>query len=55
VDAGVPSAGVKRLMREADHSVQSSAEAKECVELCFNSPIRLHGVVPNEAQRQFHI
>jgi hypothetical protein len=37
--------GVKRLGREADHSLPSSAEVKECVELYLHSPIRLHGVV----------
>jgi hypothetical protein len=37
--------GVKRPGREADHSHPSSAEVKECVELYFLSPIRLHGVV----------
>jgi hypothetical protein len=30
--------GVKRLEREADHSPQSSAEVKECVELYPHSP-----------------
>jgi hypothetical protein len=28
--------------READHSLPSSAEVKECVELYLHSPIRLH-------------
>jgi hypothetical protein len=37
--------GIKRLVREADHSPPSSAENKECVELYLHSPIRLHGVV----------
>jgi hypothetical protein len=37
--------GVKRPGREADHTPPSSAEFKECVELCLHSPIRLHGVV----------
>jgi hypothetical protein len=36
---------VKQPGREADHSFPSSAEVKECVDLYFNSPIRLHGVV----------
>jgi hypothetical protein len=31
--------------READHSLPSSAEVKEWVELYLYSPIRLHGVV----------
>jgi hypothetical protein len=31
--------------READHSPPSSAEIKECLELYFHPPIRLHGVV----------
>jgi hypothetical protein len=39
------SLGVKRLGREADHLHPCSAEIKECVELYFPSPIRLHGVV----------
>jgi hypothetical protein len=30
--------GVKRLGREADHSPPSSAEVKECVELCLHLP-----------------
>jgi hypothetical protein len=38
-------AGVKRPGREADHSPQSIAEVKECVEMYLRSPIRLHGVV----------
>jgi len=36
---------VKRPGREADHSPQSSAEAKGCMELYLHSPIRLNGVV----------
>jgi hypothetical protein len=39
------SLGVKLPGHEADHSPPSSAEVKECVELFFNSPIRLHDVV----------
>jgi hypothetical protein len=39
------SLGVKRPERAADHSPPSSAEFKECVELCLHSPIRLHSVV----------
>jgi hypothetical protein len=35
----------KRLGHDADHLPPSSAEVKECVELYFHSPIRLHGVV----------
>jgi hypothetical protein len=35
---GVPSLGVKRPGREADHSPPSSAEVKECVELHLHSP-----------------
>jgi len=42
---GAPSLGVKRPVREADHSPPSSAEIRECVELYLHSPIRLHGVV----------
>jgi hypothetical protein len=37
--------GVKRPDSEADHPSPSSAEVKECVELYFHSPIRLHGLV----------
>jgi hypothetical protein len=33
------SLGVKRLVREANHSPPSSAEVKECVELYLHSPI----------------
>jgi hypothetical protein len=36
---------VWRPEREADHSLPSSAEVKEWVELYLHSPIRLHGVV----------
>jgi hypothetical protein len=36
---------VKLPGREADHSLPSSVEVKECVELYLHSPIRLHGVV----------
>jgi hypothetical protein len=35
---GVPSLGVKRSGREADHSPPSSAEVKERVELYLHSP-----------------
>jgi hypothetical protein len=42
---GALSLGVKRPENEANHSPPSSAEVKECVELYFHSPIRLHGVV----------
>jgi hypothetical protein len=41
------SLGVKRPGREIDHSPPSSAEVKECVELYFHCPIRLHGMVFN--------
>jgi hypothetical protein len=37
--------GVKRLVREADHSPQSSAEVKNAWSYTFTPPIRLHGVV----------
>jgi hypothetical protein len=37
--AGALSLGVKRPGREADHSPQSTAEVKECVELYLHSPI----------------
>jgi hypothetical protein len=38
---GVLFLGVKLPGREADHSLPSSAEFKECVELYLHSPIRL--------------
>jgi hypothetical protein len=37
--------GVKRPGREANHSLPSSVEVKECVELYLQFPIRLNGVV----------
>jgi hypothetical protein len=37
--------GVKRPGIEANHSLPSSSEVKECVELYLHSPILLHGVV----------
>jgi hypothetical protein len=42
---GALSLGVKRPGREADHSLLSSAEVKECVELYFHSPVRPQGMV----------
>jgi hypothetical protein len=36
---------IKRPGRDADHSLPSSAEIKECVELYIHAPIRIHGVV----------
>jgi hypothetical protein len=42
---GALSLGVKRLGREADHSLPSSTEVKEYVELYLHSPIRFHGMV----------
>jgi hypothetical protein len=36
--AGALFLGVKRSGREANHSPPSSAEVKECMELCFHSP-----------------
>jgi hypothetical protein len=41
---GALSLDVKRPAREANHSHPSNAEVKECVELYFHFPIRLHGV-----------
>jgi hypothetical protein len=38
--------GVKRLGREAEHSLQTGADLNN-VDLYTHSPIRLHGVVPN--------
>jgi hypothetical protein len=42
---GALSLGVKRPEREVDHSLPSSGEVKECVELYLHSPVRLYGVV----------
>jgi hypothetical protein len=42
---GVLSLGVKRPVREADHSPPSNAEVKEWVKLYIHFPMRLHGVV----------
>jgi hypothetical protein len=42
---GALSLGVKRPVREAEHSPPSIAEAKECMELYLHSLIRLQGVV----------
>jgi hypothetical protein len=42
---GALSMGIKWPGCEADHSIPSTAEVKECVELYLHSPIRLHGVV----------
>jgi hypothetical protein len=42
---GAVSLVVKRPGRDADHSLPSSAEVKECVELYLHPPVRLHGVV----------
>jgi hypothetical protein len=36
---------VKRPESEADHSPPSSADVKECVDLCLHPPTRLHGTV----------
>jgi hypothetical protein len=44
---GALSLGVKRPVREADHSPPASAEVKKNVDLYIHSPIRLHGVVLN--------
>jgi hypothetical protein len=49
------SLGIKRPGREADHSLPSSAEVQECVELYLHSPIRLHGVVLISAQGQIYL
>jgi len=46
---GALSLGVNRPWRETDHSPPPRAEVKECVELYFQSPIRLHDVVHSEA------
>jgi len=42
---GFLSLGVKRPEREADHSLPSSDEVKECLDIYLQSPIHLHGVV----------
>jgi hypothetical protein len=46
---------VKRPGREGNHSPPSSAKVKEYVELYIHSPIRLHGVVLSEVQRQLYL
>jgi hypothetical protein len=43
--SGALSLGVKRPVRETDHSLSSNAKVKECVELYLHYIIRLHGVV----------
>jgi hypothetical protein len=53
---GALSLGVKRPVREADHSPPSSAEVKEWVEPYLHSPIRLYGVVfRKKAQGQLYL
>jgi hypothetical protein len=52
---GALSLGLKLLGREADHSRPSSAEVKKCLELHLHSPIRLHGEMLSEAQRQLYL
>jgi hypothetical protein len=47
--------GVKRPVRETDHSPLSSTEVKECVELHLHSPTRLHGVVISKSQGKFYL
>jgi hypothetical protein len=50
--------GGKKLPRsEADHSPQSSAEVKECVELYLTSPIRLHSMMLSykKVKRQLYL
>jgi hypothetical protein len=42
---GSLSLGLKRPGRESDHSPQSSAEVRGCVELYLTPPVRLPGVV----------
>jgi hypothetical protein len=53
---GALSLGVKRPVREADHSPPSSVEVKEYVNLYLHSPIHLHGLVlsSKKAQRQLY-
>jgi hypothetical protein len=55
---GIPGAlslGVKRPRREADHSLPSSTEVKESVELYHHSPIRLHVMVISSTQGQLYL
>jgi hypothetical protein len=49
---GALSLGVKRSVREADHSPPSSAEVEECVELYLHSPIRLYGMVLSKKSQE---
>jgi hypothetical protein len=44
-ESGAFSLAVKRLKREADHSLLSSSEDKNALIYTSTSPIRLHGVV----------
>jgi hypothetical protein len=46
--------GVKRSERESDHSIISSADVKESVELYLHFPIRFHGMVLSYAQGQLY-
>jgi hypothetical protein len=52
---GVLSLGVKRQVREADHSPSSSAKVKNAWIYTFIPPIRHHGVVLSYAQGQIYI
>jgi hypothetical protein len=52
---GVLSVGVKRPVREADHSPPFSAEAKNAWSYTSTPPIRIHGVVLSEAQGQLYL
>jgi hypothetical protein len=54
---GALSLGVKRLGREADHSLPYSAEVKECVELYLHTPNTpsWRGAVKKEAQGQLYL
>jgi hypothetical protein len=42
---GALSLGIKRPLREADHSPPSSAEVKNAWSYTSTTPVRLHGVV----------
>jgi hypothetical protein len=53
---GAISPGVKRQVREADHSLPASAEVKKML-IYTSTPIRLQGIVLNKlkAQRQLYL
>jgi hypothetical protein len=53
--SGTLSLGVKRMGRETDHSLPSSADVKHAWRHTSTPPIRLHGVVLSYAQGQIYL